>query len=160
MMNFFREMGFYFWPLALIAIAAALVPPLATSGLFLSLGEVSLAIGAALVAHPRIDGVAFTGSTGTARAINRSLAEKDGPIVPLIAETGAKPIGTFVMGTVKGDIHSIGKDICVSLLESQGFDVEDLGVDVEVETVAEAAAPNCSPSKDCGCQYRKSIHRN
>ncbi|WP_419906115.1 bifunctional proline dehydrogenase/L-glutamate gamma-semialdehyde dehydrogenase PutA [Hoeflea sp.] len=44
--------------------------------------------GAALVAHPAIDGVAFTGSTGTARAINRTLAAKDGPIVPLVAETG------------------------------------------------------------------------
>jgi RHH-type proline utilization regulon transcriptional repressor/proline dehydrogenase/delta 1-pyrroline-5-carboxylate dehydrogenase len=44
--------------------------------------------GAALVAHPAIAGVAFTGSTATARAINRALAVKDGPIVPLIAETG------------------------------------------------------------------------
>jgi 5-methyltetrahydrofolate--homocysteine methyltransferase len=41
--------------------------------------------------------------------------------------------------TVKGDIHSIGKDICVSLLESQGFDVIDLGVDVSLERVLEAA---------------------
>ena len=46
------------------------------------------ALGAALVAHPAIAGVAFTGSTATARAINRALAAKDGPIVPLIAETG------------------------------------------------------------------------
>ena len=45
-------------------------------------------IGARLVAHPAVAGVAFTGSTGTARAINRTLAAKDGPIVPLIAETG------------------------------------------------------------------------
>jgi RHH-type proline utilization regulon transcriptional repressor/proline dehydrogenase/delta 1-pyrroline-5-carboxylate dehydrogenase len=45
-------------------------------------------VGAALVAHPAIAGVCFTGSTATARAINRSLAAKDGPIVPLIAETG------------------------------------------------------------------------
>ncbi len=45
-------------------------------------------IGAALVAHPRIAGVVFTGSTEVAQAINRSLAAKDGPIVPLIAETG------------------------------------------------------------------------
>ncbi|MCR9135907.1 MAG: bifunctional proline dehydrogenase/L-glutamate gamma-semialdehyde dehydrogenase PutA [Alphaproteobacteria bacterium] len=45
-------------------------------------------LGAALTAHPQIDGVAFTGSTRTARAINRTLADKDGPIVPLIAETG------------------------------------------------------------------------
>jgi RHH-type proline utilization regulon transcriptional repressor/proline dehydrogenase/delta 1-pyrroline-5-carboxylate dehydrogenase len=44
--------------------------------------------GAALVAHPAVAGVAFTGSTATARAINRALAAKDGPIVPLIAETG------------------------------------------------------------------------
>ena len=45
-------------------------------------------IGAALVAHRHVAGVAFTGSTATARAINRALAAKDGPIVPLIAETG------------------------------------------------------------------------
>jgi RHH-type proline utilization regulon transcriptional repressor/proline dehydrogenase/delta 1-pyrroline-5-carboxylate dehydrogenase len=47
-------------------------------------------IGAPLVADPRIAGVAFTGSTETARAINRVLAAKDGPIVPLIAETGGQ----------------------------------------------------------------------
>src|SRR5207248_11440043 len=45
-------------------------------------------VGAALVADPRAAGVAFTGSTEVARAINRSLAAKDSPIVPLIAETG------------------------------------------------------------------------
>jgi RHH-type proline utilization regulon transcriptional repressor/proline dehydrogenase/delta 1-pyrroline-5-carboxylate dehydrogenase len=45
-------------------------------------------IGAALVAHPAIAGVVFTGSTEVARSINRTLAAKDGPIVPLIAETG------------------------------------------------------------------------
>src|SRR5207342_3452368 len=46
------------------------------------------AIGAALVTHPVIAGVVFTGSIEVARAINRTLAAKDGPIVPLIAETG------------------------------------------------------------------------
>ena len=45
-------------------------------------------IGAALAAHPDVAGVVFTGSTEVARAINRTLAAKDGPIVPLIAETG------------------------------------------------------------------------
>jgi RHH-type proline utilization regulon transcriptional repressor/proline dehydrogenase/delta 1-pyrroline-5-carboxylate dehydrogenase len=45
-------------------------------------------IGAALTAHPEIAGVVFTGSTEVARSINRTLAAKDGPIVPLIAETG------------------------------------------------------------------------
>ena len=47
-------------------------------------------VGAALTAHPLIAGVAFTGSTETARMINRTLAERDGPIIPLIAETGGQ----------------------------------------------------------------------
>jgi RHH-type transcriptional regulator, proline utilization regulon repressor / proline dehydrogenase / delta 1-pyrroline-5-carboxylate dehydrogenase len=50
-------------------------------------GEV---VGGALTADPRIAGVAFTGSTGTARAINLALAKRPGPIVPLIAETGGQ----------------------------------------------------------------------
>lgn len=48
--------------------------------------------------------------------------------------------GRVVFATVKGDIHSIGKDICISLLESQGFEVHDLGVDVAPEVVLEASA--------------------
>jgi len=47
--------------------------------------------------------------------------------------------GTVVFATVKGDVHSIGKDICVSLLESQGYSVTDLGVDVGTEEVLAAA---------------------
>jgi RHH-type proline utilization regulon transcriptional repressor/proline dehydrogenase/delta 1-pyrroline-5-carboxylate dehydrogenase len=47
-------------------------------------------VGASLTSHPLIGGVAFTGSTDTARLINRSLADRDGPIVPLIAETGGQ----------------------------------------------------------------------
>ena len=47
-------------------------------------------VGAALTSHPMIGGVAFTGSTDTARLITRSLANRDGPIVPLIAETGGQ----------------------------------------------------------------------
>ncbi|MDB5606480.1 MAG: bifunctional proline dehydrogenase/L-glutamate gamma-semialdehyde dehydrogenase [Bradyrhizobium sp.] len=57
-----------------------------SSALHLAIGDGS--IGAALVAHPDIAGVVFTGSTEVARSINRTLAAKDGPIVPLIAETG------------------------------------------------------------------------
>ncbi|HSK47460.1 MAG TPA: cobalamin-dependent protein, partial [Coriobacteriia bacterium] len=48
--------------------------------------------------------------------------------------------GRVAFATVKGDIHSIGKDICISLLESQGIEVEDLGADVAIERVVEAAA--------------------
>lgn len=47
--------------------------------------------------------------------------------------------GRVAFATVKGDIHSIGKDICVSLLESQGFEVNDLGVDVDTDRVLAAA---------------------
>jgi len=56
------------------------------SALHLVLGDGK--VGAALTVDPRVAGVAFTGSTEVARQINRSLAAKDGPIVPLIAETG------------------------------------------------------------------------
>jgi RHH-type proline utilization regulon transcriptional repressor/proline dehydrogenase/delta 1-pyrroline-5-carboxylate dehydrogenase len=47
-------------------------------------------VGAALTEHPHLAGVAFTGSTETARLINRTLAQRDGPIVPFIAETGGQ----------------------------------------------------------------------
>lgn len=58
----------------------------------------------------------------------------------LLPEGAGEPVGRVVFATVKGDIHSIGKDICVSLLESQGFEVDDLGVDVGQERVLEASA--------------------
>jgi RHH-type proline utilization regulon transcriptional repressor/proline dehydrogenase/delta 1-pyrroline-5-carboxylate dehydrogenase len=48
------------------------------------------AVGAALVADPRVNGVAFTGSTETAQSINRALAGREGPIVPFVAETGGQ----------------------------------------------------------------------
>jgi len=57
---------------------------------------------------------------------------------PLIAETGAKPIGKFLMGTVKGDIHDIGKNLCNIMLEGAGFDLIDLGVNVPPEVFIEA----------------------
>ncbi len=57
---------------------------------------------------------------------------------PLLAETGAKPIGKFVMGTVQGDIHDIGKNICNIMLEGAGFEVIDLGVNVSAATFIEA----------------------
>jgi 5-methyltetrahydrofolate--homocysteine methyltransferase len=57
---------------------------------------------------------------------------------PLIAETGAKPVGTFVMGTVKGDIHDIGKNLCNVMLEGAGFEVIDLGVNVPEQAFVDA----------------------
>ncbi len=53
---------------------------------------------------------------------------------PILAETGAKPIGTFLMGTVKGDVHDIGKNLVNIMLEGAGFTVIDLGVNVAPET--------------------------
>ena len=49
---------------------------------------------------------------------------------PLLAETGANRVGTFLMGTVKGDVHDIGKNLCNIMLEGAGFEVIDLGVQV------------------------------
>jgi corrinoid protein of di/trimethylamine methyltransferase len=57
---------------------------------------------------------------------------------PLIAETGAKPVGVFVMGTVKGDIHDIGKNLVNIMLEGAGFEVVDLGINVPPEKFIEA----------------------
>ncbi len=56
-----------------------------------------------------------------------------------LPDGGLAHAGRVAFGTVKGDIHSIGKDICLSLLESQGFVVDDLGVDVPLERFVEAA---------------------
>jgi len=49
---------------------------------------------------------------------------------PLLANTGARTVGTFVMGTVKGDVHDIGKNLVNIMLEGAGFHVIDLGVQV------------------------------
>ena len=56
---------------------------------------------------------------------------------PLLAETGVAQIGTFVMGTVKGDVHDIGKNLVNIMLEGAGFEVWDLGVNVAPETFVE-----------------------
>jgi len=56
---------------------------------------------------------------------------------PLLAETGSKPLGTFLMGTVKGDVHDIGKNLCNIMLEGAGFTVIDLGVNVPPERFVE-----------------------
>ncbi|ASV74654.1 Methyltransferase corrinoid protein [Thermogutta terrifontis] len=60
-------------------------------------------------------------------------------ITPKLAETGAKRIGRVVIGTVKGDLHDIGKNLVASMLEGAGFEVVDLGVDVPPEKFVQAA---------------------
>jgi 5-methyltetrahydrofolate--homocysteine methyltransferase len=57
---------------------------------------------------------------------------------PLLVESGIKPKGKVVMGTVKGDLHDIGKNLVSMMLEGAGYEVEDLGTDVAPETFVEA----------------------
>jgi 5-methyltetrahydrofolate--homocysteine methyltransferase len=56
---------------------------------------------------------------------------------PLLVETGVQQVGTFVMGTVKGDVHDIGKNLVNIMLEGAGFTVIDLGVNVAPEKFVE-----------------------
>lgn len=57
---------------------------------------------------------------------------------PLLAASGAQPAGRVVIGTVKGDLHDIGKNLVASMLEGGGFEVIDLGADVAPERFIEA----------------------
>lgn len=57
---------------------------------------------------------------------------------PLLAASGAQPTGRVVLGTVKGDLHDIGKNMVGSMLEGAGFEIFDLGIDVSPERFIEA----------------------
>ena len=57
---------------------------------------------------------------------------------PLLAETGAEQVGKMVVGTVKGDIHDIGKNLVGMMMEGAGFEVIDLGINNPVENYLEA----------------------
>ena len=57
---------------------------------------------------------------------------------PILAETGTEPVGKLVIGTVKGDIHDIGKNLVGMMMEGAGFDVIDLGINTDVDTYIEA----------------------
>ena len=59
---------------------------------------------------------------------------------PLLAETGAPKVGKMVIGTVKGDIHDIGKNLVGMMMEGAGFEVVDLGINNPVENYLETAA--------------------
>ena len=62
-----------------------------------------------------------------ARAMKAGMAH----IEPILSASGIEPIGTVVMGTVKGDLHDIGKNLCIMMLRGAGFLVHDLGVDTQ-----------------------------
>jgi 5-methyltetrahydrofolate--homocysteine methyltransferase len=58
-------------------------------------------------------------------------------IKPLLEESGAKPAALFVIGTCKGDLHDIGKNLVAMMMEGAGFEVIDLGIDVDPEKFVE-----------------------
>ncbi|MBA7666813.1 Methionine synthase [subsurface metagenome] len=60
-------------------------------------------------------------------------------VKPLLAEKNIKGAGTVILGTVRGDLHNIGKNLVGMMLEGAGFEVVDLGVDVEAEKFIEIA---------------------
>lgn len=70
-----------------------------------------------------------------ARAMKASLVL----LRPLLAAQGAKPVGKVVIGTVKGDLHDIGKGLVASMLEGAGFEIIDLGVDVPAQKFIDQA---------------------
>ena len=90
----------------------------------------------ALVEGMRIVGIDFRdGILFVPEVLLAANAMKAGMAIlrPLLAETGAEPIGSVVIGTVKGDIHDIGKNLVAMMLEGAGFEVFDLGINTDAE---------------------------
>ena len=90
----------------------------------------------ALVEGMRIVGIDFRdGILFVPEVLLAANAMKAGMAIlrPLLAETGAEPIGSVVIGTVKGDIHDIGKNLVAMMLEGAGFEVFNLGINTDVE---------------------------
>ena len=90
----------------------------------------------ALVAGMRIVGIDFRdGILFVPEVLLAANAMKSGMAIlrPLLAETGAEPIGSMVIGTVKGDIHDIGKNLVAMMLEGAGFEVFDLGINTDAD---------------------------
>jgi len=98
--------------------------------------EAGTVLNKALVEGMRIVGIDFRdGILFVPEVLLAANAMKAGMAVlrPLLAETGAERVGKVVIGTVKGDIHDIGKNLVAMMLEGAGFDVVDLGINNPVE---------------------------
>ena len=97
----------------------------------------------ALVEGMRIVGIDFRdGSLFVPEVLLAANAMKGGMAIlrPLLAETGAEPVGKVVIGTVKGDIHDIGKNLVAMMMEGAGFEVINLGINTDVDEYLEALA--------------------
>ncbi len=90
----------------------------------------SLVAGMAIVGVDFRDGILFV-----PEVLLAANAMKGGMSIlrPLLAETGAEPVGTMVIGTVKGDIHDIGKNLVGMMIEGAGMEVFDIGINNSVE---------------------------
>ena len=98
-------------------------------------------LGKALVDGMTIGGIDFRdGILFVPEVLLAANAMKGGMSIlrPLLAETGAKPFGTMVIGTVKGDIHDIGKNLVAMMMEGAGFEVFDIGINNSVEDYIDA----------------------
>ena len=76
-----------------------------------------------------------------ARAMKAGMAH----IEPILSASGVKPIAKVIMGTVKGDLHDIGKNLCIMMLRGSGFEVIDLGVDTSADAFIEAIEEHEAP---------------
>ncbi len=76
-----------------------------------------------------------------ARAMKAGMAH----IEPILSAAGIEPIGKVIMGTVKGDLHDIGKNLCIMMLRGAGFEVIDLGVDTSADRFIEAVEEHGAP---------------
>ena len=66
-------------------------------------------------------------------------------IEPILSASGVEPIGIVIMGTVKGDLHDIGKNLCIMMLRGAGFVVHDLGVDTSEDDFIDAVEEHEAP---------------
>ncbi len=78
---------------------------------------------------------------GCARAMKAGMKH----IQPILSASGIEPIAKVVMGTVKGDLHDIGKNLCIMMLQGAGFEVIDLGVDTKPDEFLAAVEGNDAP---------------
>ncbi len=101
--------------------------------------EEALVGGMAIVGIDFRDGILFVPEVlMSANAMKAGMAL----LKPILSATGAKPVGKVVVGTVKGDIHDIGKNLVGMMMEGAGFEVIDLGINIEADTYIDALEEN------------------
>lgn len=101
--------------------------------------EEALVAGMAIVGVDFRDGILFVPEV--LMSTNAMKAGMD-ILKPILSASGAKPVGKVVVGTVKGDIHDIGKNLVGMMLEGAGFEVMDIGINIDADTYINAMTEN------------------